>query len=82
MAATAQMTPAQKTRAFILAALFFVPIIIFIGPGVLIVLVLALPILVLGISSMLIARRRYHRWVDDMIAKYAKHVASSAREGA
>jgi hypothetical protein len=67
IAATAQMTPALKSRAFVLAALFFVPIIIFVGPGLLIVLALALPVLVLSIGSMLIARSRYHRWVDEMI---------------
>jgi hypothetical protein len=71
-----QMTPKQKTRAIILAALFFGPIVFFVGAPLLILLLVVSPILALSLGTMLVARNRYRRWVDEMADKYARDVAS------
>jgi hypothetical protein len=71
-----QMMPKQKTRAIILAVLFFGPLLFFVGAPLLVFVLLASPILALSLGTMLVARKRYRRWVDEMADKYARHVAS------
>jgi len=71
------MTTSQKIKALIIGALFFAPMIFF-GPAVPLVLLVAfVPIVGLSMGSLLLSRNRYRRWVDEMIGKYAKHVAET-----
>jgi hypothetical protein len=68
-------TPAQNARVWIVATLFFGPLLFFAWPVILIGLLACIPIFGLSIGSMLLSKGRYRRWVDEMVAKYAAHAA-------
>lgn len=69
-------TTTQRIRVIVIGVLFLGAIIFFAAP----VFVIALPaiviVLAVSLGSMYFARSRYRRWVDEMIAKYAAHVAT------
>lgn len=49
------------------------------GIALAIALIAVTPLLVLSIGSLLHAKKRYQRWVDEMLAKYAAHVAGTEK---
>jgi Sec-independent protein secretion pathway component TatC len=71
-------TEAQRPRAIAITTVLFILTLIFAGPVLLIRLLVALPIIGLSGLSLLVSRNRYRKWVDEMIAKYAKYVASQS----
>jgi hypothetical protein len=74
-------TRGHKIKIIVVAILLFGPCIVFISrtPRIWVPFLIALvPILVLSLGSLLHARARYHKWINEMLAKYATHVASNS----
>ncbi len=70
------MTKEQKFRLIGIAVVFFGLVIFMVGAKFFIALLAATPILALIMGSLYLSRRRYHQWVDHMIAKYAAYAAA------
>lgn len=70
-------TPKQKIILGVVFAAIVVPAIVFFWLPMLLLIV---PVLIYSGGSLLYARSRYHRWVDEMIAKYAASTARELRE--
>jgi multisubunit Na+/H+ antiporter MnhG subunit len=72
-----KQTVAQKIGVIALAVLFFGPAIIFLGVDWTRFLIVLVPVLIVSIGSLLAAKASYRKWVDEMLAKYAAHVAKN-----
>jgi Flp pilus assembly protein TadB len=73
------MTKEQKFRLIGIGGVFFGLILFTVGAKFLVALLVAMPILALIMGSLYLSRRRYHRWVDDMIAKYAAYAVAQPK---
>jgi hypothetical protein len=72
-----KQTVVQKIGIITLAALFFGPVIIFLGVTWIRILIVLVPVLIVSIGSLLAAKASYRKWVDEMVAKYAAQIAKS-----
>jgi hypothetical protein len=72
-----KQTVVQKIGMIVLAILFFGPAIIFLRADWIRILIVLVPVLIVSIGSLLAAKASYRKWVDEMVAKYAAHVAKN-----
>ncbi len=72
-----KQTAVQKIGIIVLAVIFFGPAIIFLGADWIRILIVLVPVLIVSIGSLLTAKASYRKWADEMVTKYAAHVAKN-----